>query len=74
MARYQGTVTIDPDLCKGCALCVSACPLSLISLETEFNEKGYYTAREPDERCTGCGNCALLCPETCIRVERRKVE
>ena len=33
-------ITIDKEKCKGCGLCVLACPKKLIVMSDEFNKKG----------------------------------
>lgn len=65
-------ITIDASYCKGCELCVNACPKSLIALDkTILNEKGYHPATVTDmEKCTGCASCATMCPDCAITVER----
>ena len=60
-------VTFETDLCKGCGLCVEACPKKLLILDTEnLNEKGY----SPD-RITLCGESAGggLCYSLCLRIK-----
>ena len=38
-------VTFNTDLCKGCGLCVSACPKGILALDTnQINKKGYSPA------------------------------
>ncbi|MCK4439756.1 4Fe-4S binding protein [Candidatus Bathyarchaeota archaeon] len=65
-----GKIAINKELCKGCALCISACPQKLIVVAEEINSKGYYPAEfvDPKEACTGCTLCALICPEVAIEV------
>lgn len=65
-------VTFDKDLCKGCGLCVAACPKSLITLsQNEINAKGHYPAQITDQAaCIGCAFCATMCPDCVIRVEK----
>ena len=68
----KGRVTFKEDLCKGCSLCVSVCPVKILDLDrTRLNIKGYHPAGafEPD-KCIGCANCALICPDLVITVER----
>ena len=61
----------DENRCKGCGLCVEACPRKLVDLDKHrLNRKGYHPATCTDaERCNGCGLCAMMCPDTAITVE-----
>ncbi len=65
-------ITFDTDRCKGCGLCVSACPKKLITISgAALNKKGYWPAVITDpEACVGCASCAMMCPDCVIRVER----
>ncbi|MEG1743585.1 MAG: 4Fe-4S binding protein, partial [Clostridia bacterium] len=39
-------VTFNKQLCKGCGLCVLACPKKIVFLDkTEINAKGYHPAK-----------------------------
>ena len=72
------------DRCKGCGLCVGACPKKLIriardrinqklvKLQTEKrNEKGYFTAVCTDQdACISCAMCAMMCPDCAIQIEK----
>jgi ferredoxin len=54
---------VDAGRCSGCGRCVSACPLDLISLETEFPAgRGRKRAQIDASLCLGCGVCARACP------------
>jgi NAD-dependent dihydropyrimidine dehydrogenase PreA subunit len=59
----QAKVTIEPELCKGCGLCIDACPPDVIKFHERFNSKGYHYAYYTGEDCTGCGVCFYACPE-----------
>ena len=66
----RGTVVIDVDACKGCRLCIDACPPSVLRMtEDRVNERGY---RFPELRagCTGCRACAEICPDFVFQVYR----
>ncbi|HHT99944.1 4Fe-4S dicluster domain-containing protein [Xiashengella succiniciproducens] len=71
MAKVQGAIEVDRDSCKGCSLCVEACPTNVIRLADEVNSKGYNFAymHDPDA-CNGCTNCAMVCPDSCLTVYR----
>jgi 2-oxoglutarate ferredoxin oxidoreductase subunit delta len=66
MAR--GTVVIDVDACKGCDLCIEACPPGVLVMTTAtVNARGY---RFPllMAGCTGCRACAQICPDFVFQV------
>ena len=68
MAR-KGRVVIDRELCKGCYLCVRACPMKLLEKDIEPNSTGTYPAKPGHpERCIACGNCYEVCADVCIEV------
>lgn len=66
----KGTVKIDIETCKGCELCVEACPQESLAMSKEINTKGYHYAVLIKDNCTGCINCALVCPDAVITVYR----
>ena len=74
MSKIRGAVTVDTERCKGCSLCIEACPLSLLSLaDKKVNHKGYpYVEQKEWESCTGCTSYAIVCPDGCISVYRVK--
>jgi 2-oxoglutarate ferredoxin oxidoreductase subunit delta len=74
MAKVRGAIVVDVQKCKGCGVCLSACPTSVIDLAKEVNGKGYHFAyMEQPEACTGCSNCAIVCPDGVITVYRVKL-
>lgn len=65
----KGRITIDPERCKGCMLCIEFCPKEAIFLTEKLNLKGYFSAGfKPEQGCTACATCAVMCPETAIEV------
>ncbi|MDD4839254.1 MAG: 4Fe-4S binding protein [Clostridia bacterium] len=68
----MGKVTFKKELCKGCGLCVDACPKKILAVsKTESNNKGYFIAECLDaEKCIGCAFCATMCPDCVITVEK----
>ena len=58
-----GLVVIEPEECKGCDLCVAACPVNVLRLTEGFNAHGYHPAEYSGSGCTGCGICFYVCPE-----------
>ena len=66
----RGTVVIDVDACKGCDLCIDACPPQVLVMTThELNSRGY---RYPLllAGCTGCKACSQICPDFVFQVHR----
>lgn len=73
MAKVRGAIKVEVELCKGCNLCVVACPTKVLALAREVNGKGYnYAYMANPEACTGCANCGLVCPDSVIEVYRIK--
>ena len=70
MAKSRGDIIINIEKCKGCELCVVACPEDVIAMSKEVNQKGYLYAVKIEDTCTGCTNCALVCPDAVITVYR----
>jgi len=63
------TIKVDTDHCKGCELCIKACPMGILSLSKEITIRGYFYARMHDpSRCIGCRICAVVCPDVAITV------
>ncbi len=68
-ALSRGTVRIDVEGCKGCELCIPACPPQVLVMSSERNKMGApYPELLPG--CTGCGACLLVCPDFCFEVFR----
>lgn len=64
-------VTFKEEMCKGCGLCVSACPKKIVKLNDKLNAKGYRTAGITDQSaCIACAFCATMCPDCVITVEK----
>lgn len=72
MAKINGAVVVNTERCKGCNLCVVACPTGVLALQQkEVNNRGYHFAyMGQPEKCIGCQSCALVCPDACIEVYR----
>lgn len=64
----RGHVVIDTEACKGCDLCIDACPPRVLVMTTHtVNATGYrYPLLLPG--CTGCRACAQICPDFVFQV------
>lgn len=70
----KGHIVVDEVRCKGCTLCVTACPPGVVQMANEkLNARGYHPAIYLDDHhhCTGCALCAVICPDACITVYRQ---
>jgi 2-oxoglutarate/2-oxoacid ferredoxin oxidoreductase subunit beta len=68
-------VEFDTQVCKGCGVCIEACPEDIIEFADVFNHRGVKPTRLVEGglvRCTACGNCAVVCPDSAVEVENRK--
>jgi len=75
MAKIRGAIVVDTEKCKGCEVCLAACPTNVIGMAKEVNGKGYhYAYMVNEEACIGCTNCAIVCPDGVITVYKVKVE
>ena len=63
---------VNVEVCKGCGLCVAACPKKIMELDkSKLNSKGYHPAGVTDmEACIACAACARTCPDMAITVEK----
>jgi 2-oxoglutarate ferredoxin oxidoreductase subunit delta len=66
----RGTLVIDVEACKGCELCIDACPPRVLEMtERAVNSRGY---RYPLllEGCIACQACTAICPDFVFQVYR----
>lgn len=64
-------VTVDPDYCDGCALCVDVCPYNAITLLTKPAADGgqaHKIIEVNKAQCKGCGLCQGTCPKRGVYV------
>jgi NAD-dependent dihydropyrimidine dehydrogenase PreA subunit len=59
----RGRLDLNAEECKGCGLCVEACPPKVLGLASFLNRYGYHPVTYAGVGCTGCGICFFVCPE-----------
>ena len=69
---FKGQIVIDIERCKGCGVCLEACPKHVIALSKNVNGKGYNYTETVNDDCIGCANCAVVCPDGVISVYKVK--
>ena len=62
-ATDRGWIELNSAECKGCGLCIEACPPKVLKLASHLNPYGYHPAAYLGAGCTGCGICFFACPE-----------
>ena len=60
MAKMKGAIEVNTERCKGCQLCIIACPQKVIALANKVNLHGYpYVEAVNEEACVGCASCGI---------------
>ncbi|MDD6737187.1 MAG: 4Fe-4S binding protein [Prevotella sp.] len=73
MSKLRGAIVVNTNRCKGCALCVEACPKDVIAMAKKVNVNGYpYVEAVSQDNCIGCASCGIVCPDGCITVYKLK--
>jgi 2-oxoglutarate ferredoxin oxidoreductase subunit delta len=63
----KGEITVIPERCKGCGICIEYCPKKILDYSKDINKKGYhYPEVKKDARCVNCHFCEILCPDFAI--------
>ena len=66
-SKGKNKVTVYPDWCKGCGICVEFCPCKVLGLSLEGK-----AVVEREEDCIRCGFCELHCPDFAIVVRDKE--
>jgi len=67
----RGYIVVLEERCKGCELCVPACPENILLMSHRANRSGWNLVETQDmEKCIACNLCALICPDRAIDVFR----
>ena len=61
--RTRGWIEINQEKCKGCGLCIIACPAGCLSFAPEFDQQGYHPVTYQGDGCRADGLCFDACPE-----------
>ena len=60
-------IHLNPAYCKGCGICIEACPKNVLKSGRRIDAKGHLLPQTGDmERCSGCRTCELGCPDFAI--------
>ncbi|MCX6007518.1 MAG: 4Fe-4S binding protein [Chloroflexi bacterium] len=67
MASSGYIAQLDENLCKGCGICVNACPFNALSIKDQISILDW-------DKCMGCGICEVMCPNNArsVVLEERK--
>jgi len=65
--KGKNKVTVYPDWCKGCGICVEFCPGKVLGLSLDGK-----AVVEREEDCIRCGFCELHCPDFAIVVSDKE--
>jgi 2-oxoglutarate ferredoxin oxidoreductase subunit delta len=66
------SIVLDPELCKGCLLCIEECPKKALTSGNERSAKGYLMPALDETMCISCGMCELLCPDQAITTLKKE--
>jgi len=64
-AQGDAALLVNRAWCKGCNLCVAACPCGILSLDA-----AQHIVVTDIGRCIFCGVCAVRCPDFVFILER----
>lgn len=63
---------IHEERCKGCGLCLEACPKGAITQSARLNKKSYLVMEVDMERCVRCTTCHTVCPDCVFEFVNRE--
>ncbi|MBQ7747270.1 MAG: 4Fe-4S dicluster domain-containing protein [Spirochaetia bacterium] len=64
-----GKPVISSQRCKGCGLCIGACPKKILEMSKETNKQGvHYPVCKDESQCIACTFCATMCPDIAIEI------
>lgn len=63
--------TRSPEYCKGCALCITRCPVNALKFDDKRGFLGNPLPIVDLEKCIGCYKCEKICPDAAIKVDKK---
>jgi Ferredoxin len=67
-------ISVDKAYCKGCSICIKACPKGVFAMSGERQSFGALIPYAAEQgKCVGCGICEIMCPDGCINVETEEL-
>jgi len=69
--RFRGLLTAEMDICTGCTLCKSACPIQCIDIDVTKPPDRIINRFNIDlGKCMYCGLCTEVCPTQAVHFTR----
>jgi ferredoxin/biotin operon repressor len=65
IAKSNYILSIDPEACVGCGVCIDRCHVEALSQDDAV-------VKLDSERCIGCGVCILTCPSEALSLQRKE--
>ena len=69
MAKKAKQIDVDPEMCKGCHICISICPHGVLKKADVVDNRGFFLPVVADlDACVVCRLCEMECPDFAISV------
>ena len=66
----ERSAKIDPNLCKGCRICIEKCPVKCLDDSEDLGVFALPVPKLDIATCIACGKCRSFCPDGAIAVEK----